>query len=150
MELGECSGKAKKRAGQKQNTAHQAILSMFELKNIGKVNLILQIRDEDEESFDDIPASNDEDSDADERAGQLDDENDEGSDRASGGVWLSEKKLKGMMVDAAQTALRLQRKPVRKGQRNSDKTRKRQDALEEEKARDQHWQRLIFMVSCKH
>ena len=60
---------------------------------------------------------------------------------------MSEGKLKSMMVDAAQTVLRLQRKPVRKGQRNSDGARKCQDVLEEEKTRDQRWQRLIFMVS---
>jgi len=102
--------------------------------------------------LDDIPPPNDQDFDGDEdEDGQLDDENenddDERSGRASSGVWLSEGKLKGMMVDAAQTALRLQRKPVRKGQHDGDEVRKRQDALEEEKARDQRWQRLIFMVS---
>ena len=115
--------------------------------------MVLQIRDEDEEFSDDVPPPNDDEEfdvnrDNDSR---LDDENDndEGSGRTASGVWLSERKLKSMMVDAAQTALRLQRKPVRKGQRNSDETRKRQDALEEEKARDQRWQRLIFMVSHK-
>ena len=85
--------------------------------------------------------------------GEQDDDNGNGnneeSDRAARRVMLSERKLKIMMVDAAQTALRLQRKPVRKGQRNSDGTRKRQDALEEEKADDQRWQRLAFMVSHK-
>lgn len=97
----------------------------------------------------DTPPPNDEDFDAEDEDGQVDDDN-EGSGRPSIQVLLSEKKLKSMMVDAAQTALRLQRKPIRKGQRNSDSTRKRQDVLEEEKARDQRWQRLIFMVSRKH
>jgi len=97
----------------------------------------------------DSPPPNDEDFDAEDEDGQVVDDN-EGSGRPSIQVLLSEKKLKSMMVDAAQTALRLQRKPIRKGQRNSDSTRKRQDVLEEEKARDQRWQRLIFMVSRKH
>jgi len=64
--------------------------------------------------------------------GELDDENgnsEEGSGR-TGGVWLSERNLKSLMVDAAQTVLRLQRKPLRKGQRNGDEPRKRRDALE--------------------
>ena len=98
--------------------------------------------------MDDIPPPNDQDFDADEdEDGQSDDDsendNDDGSGRTSSRVWLSERKLKSMMVNAAQTAIRLQRRPVRKGQRNSDETRKRQDALEEEKTHDQRWQRLI-------
>ena len=104
--------------------------------------------------MDDIPSPNDHDFDVDEdEDGQLndnDDDDDEGIGRTSNGVWLSEKKLKKMMVDAAHTALHLQHKPVRKGQQNSAETRKCRDALEEEKARDQRWQRLIFMVSRKH
>lgn len=106
--------------------------------------------------MDDIPPPDDENFDAGEdEDGEQDDKNDnDGDDEASGRtasrVWLSERKLKSIMVDAAQTALRLQRKPVRKGQRNSDGRRKRQDALEEEKAGDQRWQRLIFMVSYEH
>ena len=115
-----------------------------------KANLVLQIQDEDE-FLNDIPPSNDQDFDADEdEDGEKDDENDDGDDKESGtarGVWFSESKLKSMMVDAAQTALCLQRKPVRKGQRNSDGTRKRRDALQEEKASDKRWQRLAFMVS---
>jgi hypothetical protein len=112
--------------------------------------LVPQIQDEDE-FLDDIPPSNDQNFDADEH-GEQDDENDNGDDEASGtarGVWFSERKLKSMMVDAAQTALRLQRTPVRKGQRNSDGTRKRRDALQEEKASDKRWHRLAFMVSYK-
>jgi len=118
----------------------------------------LQIRDEDEEFLDDNAPPNDQDFDTDEdEDGQLDDDindngnddNDKGSGRTSSGVWMSEKKLKSMMVDAAQTALRLQRKPTRKGQRNNDETRTRKDALDEEKAREQRWQRLTFMVSRK-
>lgn len=105
--------------------------------------------------MDDIPFPDGKDFDADEDGdGEQDDENNNGDDPESGRtvsrVWLSERKLKSMMVDAAQTALHLQRKPVRKGQRNSDGTRKCQDALEEEKASDQRWQRLAFMVSYKH
>ena len=119
-----------------------------------KANLVLQIQDEDEELLDDTPPPNDEDFDADEdEDGEQDDENDDdnGDDEESGRtpsrVWFSERKLKSMMVDAAQTALRLQCRPVRKGPRISDGTRKRQDVLE--KAGDQRWQRLIFMVSHK-
>jgi hypothetical protein len=116
--------------------------------------LVLQIQDEDEMFLDDIPPPDGEDFDADEdedEDGEQDDENDnngrgEENRRTASGVWLSERKLKSMMVDAAQTALRLQRRPVRKGQRNSDGKRKRRDALEEEKAGDQRWQRLTFMV----
>lgn len=119
-----------------------------------RANSVLQIQDEDEEFLDDIRPPNDEELDADED-GEQDNKNDNNGDdeesgRTASRVWLSERKLKSMMVDAAQTALRLQRKPVRKGQRNSDGTRKRRDALEEEKAGDQRWQRLIFMVNYKH
>jgi ABC-type Zn2+ transport system substrate-binding protein/surface adhesin len=126
--------------------------------------LVLQIRDEDEEFLDDIAPPNDQDFDADEdEDGQLDDDNnnnnnndndndndnDEGSGRTSIGVWMSEKKMKSMMVDAVRTVLHLQHKPSRKGQCNNDEVRMRKDALDEEKAYDQCWQRLIFMVSRK-
>ncbi len=73
-----------------------------------------------------------------------------GDDEGSGvgdGVWLSEKKLKNLMVNAVQTALRLQHKPGRKLRHSVADTRKRMFELDEEKAHDKRWQRNIYLVS---
>jgi len=110
---------------------------------------MLQIRERDEQPYGDPPPSGNEGLDG--ESDQVDNESndDDGSVGTGTGVKLSERRLKRIMVDAAQMALRLQRKPLRKAQRSGDELRKRRDVVQEEKGGDQHWQRLIFLVSCR-
>ena len=122
---------------------------MFELETRSNADLMLQIRERDEQPYGDPPPSGDEG--LDDESDQADNESndDDGSVGTGIGVKLSERRLKRIMVDAAQMALRLQRKPLRKAQRSGDELRKRRDVVQEEKGGDQHWQRLIFLVSCR-
>ena len=57
------------------------------------------------------------------------------------------KKLKILMVNAVQTALRQHHKPGRKLRHGGAYTRKRMFELDEEKAHDKRWQRNIYLVS---
>ncbi len=67
---------------------------------------------------------------------------------AVGGI--SVKKLKSLMVNVVQIALRLQRKPGRRLPPRVIDKRKGRGRLEDEKALDKGWQKNIYLVSQIH
>ena len=120
------------------------------VQNLRIMSQARRYRIDEEPEGSDPDFQNDEDSEGDSDEGDDDggESDDEGDGHGVGGI--SVKKLKSLMVNAVQIALRLQRKPSWRLPPGVIDRRKRRGRLEDEKALDKGWQKNIYLVSQIH